>query len=483
MPVLFLFDIFYYRSFRPTPCSFYHLMYPPTSGSTTDERHGRPIYTRSGQPEYHHLQQQYAPHATPNHAAAAGAAVNGGGGAVAGNTGTNGVLNGGSGIAIPGTALRSYGSGGGSVVGGLYAPQPFDGNPDRVTSGFNTLLTGFDKPGGFAGRQWFRMMVAEFFVTLFFFFTVQLTEATGAPLGAAALASGFLLAALLNGFVYESGSHIFSVLTFALFLIGQTDFVQLLVYTLLVHPAAHLVATLLVWLLAPASSGLGAPVIGAGFSVADAFGFEVVGTTILVFTFYMLFIWRPRAAPTGLLAYLAPNQCYDGRGRLALTNALLLANHTRCCPAQMFGLAFGALSLAGSLVSGASFDWYRHLWPAIFSPTVFLSETWVYLVGPFVGALIARILLWMHRLIFLYDTGKILAMYRASEEVRASMESNAGRGDLQPQQEQQQQQQQNAPKNIWVTTRFVDPLATTSEDMQPLFMNNHDDNNKHLRKR
>jgi glycerol uptake facilitator-like aquaporin len=178
---------------------------------------------------------------------------------------------------------------------------------------------------------------------------------------------------------------------------------QLLVYTLLVHPAAQIIATLLVWMIIPASSGLGGPMVGAGFTTLDAFGFEVVGSTMLVFVFYMLFLWRPRASPSGLLAHV--EQCDDPSKMMMVTNHLLL--HPACCPSHMFGMAFGALSLAGSLVSGASFDWYRHLWPAVFSTTVPLEHTWIYLVGPLLGAFIARVLLWIHRMIFLSDVQRV----------------------------------------------------------------------------
>jgi glycerol uptake facilitator-like aquaporin len=257
--------------------------------------------------------------------------------------------------------------------------------------------------GWWRGRQWGRMLLSEGLATLVFAFTVQTLEAVGAPAGAAALAGGFLLAVLLEGFVGESGAHIHSIVTFALFLVGQADLAMLILYILAVHPAANLLATLLVWAVLPASTGLGVPLIGVGISVGRAFAFELIGSAFFVLVYYVLAFVRPYAQPPGLLGYecggCAPGLTFSGAQHYGA-----LAQFARCCPALLIGLLYGALSLAGRFISGAAFSLWRFLWPYALSHHAVAGvrgvDFWVYLVGPPLGALAAWGLLWLHRILF-----------------------------------------------------------------------------------
>ena len=159
--------------------------------------------------------------------------------------------------------------------------------------------------------------------------------------------------------------------------------------------------------------------------MGNAFAFEIVGTSILVLFYYMLVLMRPRVSPHGLLAIIDGNQCADGKARFGTMGpAYMYAMQRACCPAHMLGFAFAAISLSGALISGASFDCYRQLyvslslslfypsnhdrWPALFSAAVPIEHTWIYLVGPLLGVLIARIFFWLHRVFFLYDATRMM---------------------------------------------------------------------------
>jgi len=256
--------------------------------------------------------------------------------------------------------------------------------------------------GWWRGRQWGRILVSEFLSTLIFAFAVQTLEAVGAPVGAAALAGGFLMAAIIEGFAGESGAHIHSIVTFALYLVGQADLAMLVLYVLAIHPAANLVGTLLVWAVLPASTGLGVPLIGVGISLGRAFAFELLGSLFYVLTYYVLVFVRPYAQPPGLLGYA--NGCSAGLTFSGAQHYGALAQFASCCPSLLIGFVYAALALAGRLISGAAFSLWRFLWPYVLSrghvSGVRGVDFWVYLVAPPLGALAAWGLLWLHRYLF-----------------------------------------------------------------------------------
>jgi hypothetical protein len=84
---------------------------------------------------------------------------------------------------------------------------------------------------------------------------------------------------------------------------------------------------------------------------------------------------------------------------------------------------------------------------------VALANTWIYLVGPLVGALIARIMLWVHRIIFMADAGRVLTMYRNHLE------------DVPKETTGPDAAAASTTHEASIKPTLIDPLAPTAEDL------------------
>ena len=254
-------------------------------------------------------------------------------------------------------------------------------------------------PNAPSGKKWPHFgagFLVEFFGSLIFLFVsagagaIQpfLSHTDSVLFG---LANGFgLMAAIWIASYILGAGHINPVVTITLFFYSFyeryriyrnkeefrklwwfTEFAWNLLY-LIVWIGAQLlgaiVASALLLAIFGGGSNLGRPVVGPGFSWERAFGFEIIGSTILIFV-YIYLIWR-------------------------LSEQTLPKERELRFVAIPIGITHLALSSIGAFISSASFNWWRH-----FGPT-FLSNTWnadgdsrnvdwIWYVGPLIGGIIA----------------------------------------------------------------------------------------------
>lgn len=166
---------------------------------------------------------------------------------------------------------------------------------------------------------------------------------------------GFALIAIVYAIGHVSGAHVNPAVTLGLAITGRFPMFQVPYYWA-AQVIGALFASLLLRLLYGNLNNLGATQIGDGFSVLDGFVLELVMTAILVFIFHAVATdERAPAAATGL----------------AIGGTLLV------------------IQIAAGNVSGGSVNPARSLAPAIVSGT--FGDLWIYLIAPFIGALIGAI--------------------------------------------------------------------------------------------
>lgn len=169
------------------------------------------------------------------------------------------------------------------------------------------------------------------------------------------LAFGFALIVIVYAIGHISGAHVNPAVTLGLAISGRFPMSQVSYYWA-AQVLGALVASLLLRLLYGNLENLGTTQVGDGFSTIDAFVIELVLTAILVFVVHAVATdERSPAATTGL----------------AIGGTLL------------------AIQIAAGSVSGGSVNPARSLAPAIVSGT--LGDLWIYLIAPFIGAIIGAI--------------------------------------------------------------------------------------------
>ncbi|XP_045533507.1 lens fiber major intrinsic protein-like isoform X1 [Pieris brassicae] len=211
--------------------------------------------------------------------------------------------------------------------------------------------------------MWWRALVAEVLATALL---VGLGAAAllppGAPLSHPALAFGFLVVALIEGFGGISGAHMNPAVTLAAALAGRLPWAAALPYVIAQVVGATLGFGALM-LLSPSaffeSGPVGGTAPGSGVGVISAALLEALLTGTLVLTAGG--IWRAEDA-----------------GRVDPAASLKL------------GLVVAGLIYAGGPLTGASLNPARSFAPALLQG--FTADHWVYWVGPLGGAAAASLL-------------------------------------------------------------------------------------------
>jgi aquaporin Z len=224
-----------------------------------------------------------------------------------------------------------------------------------------------------------RKLAAEFLGTilLVFFGVGAATLVFGYRIFGSSLAAGILMVALAFGLIYAalvyvtgpvSGGHVNPAVTFGAFLSRRIRLIDAVGYWIAQFAGGAVGALLLAWMMHTAPSystsqiGLGANGYGIHSLLhvggGGAFLVEVILTTFFVLVVLSLTREEASAAVSGMGIGIA----------LALTN--------------LVGIAF----------DGASVNPARSLGPAVVVGGSALSQVWVFLVAPMVGAVIAAIL-------------------------------------------------------------------------------------------
>ncbi len=157
-----------------------------------------------------------------------------------------------------------------------------------------------------------------------------------------------------------------------------------------------IVAALLLLAIFGGGSDLGRPLVGPGFEWGRAFGFEIIGTTIILGV-HLYFIWG-----YGRISH----EKWEKKG-LKLT-------------AIPVGLTHLVLSAIGAFISSASFNWWRHFGPTVISNTwnadgdPSRNVDWIWYVGPIGGAAVALGSFWL-----------VLFLYKRIVEPRVDLSTNS----------------------------------------------------------
>jgi aquaporin TIP len=190
---------------------------------------------------------------------------------------------------------------------------------------------------------------------LFFFVGMGAAVAVGGGLVSVALAHGLVLAVLVSALGAVSGGHFNPAVTFAVWLSGNLDWRRAVTYVL-AQCIGGIAAGISLTAFYTTSTGLGLPALGQGVDPATGVFIEAVLTLVLVLAVFGTAI-DPRAPKVGGLG---------------------------------IGLAVGADILMGGPVTGAAMNPARWLGPAI--TTGHLENSFVWILGPLLGALVAALL-------------------------------------------------------------------------------------------
>lgn len=201
--------------------------------------------------------------------------------------------------------------------------------------------------------------IAEFIGTFALVFIGVGAIAANAGLTGIALAHGLAIAVMVSATGAISGGHLNPAVTVGALLakkIGLTDAVGYVLSQCL----GAIVASFLIQFCVPPASlkavSMGTPALGAGITATEGLITEAVLTFFLMFAVYATAMDR-RAPKVGGL---------------------------------FIGLTVSLDILMGGPISGAAMNPARHLGPALLGGG--LEHTWIYWVGPFVGAGIAALL-------------------------------------------------------------------------------------------
>ena len=179
--------------------------------------------------------------------------------------------------------------------------------------------------------------------------------AISGSLVAVALAHGFVVLAFAFAYGHHSGTHINPAVTFGLWVAGEIEFGQTIVYWI-AQALGGVIGGALLYFVLGAPDNLGQTVLAENVSTTQGLVLEAVLTFFLVNTIM-------NTAVSGKAGNLAPIP---------------------------IGLTLVFCILMGGPLTGASLNPARTLGPAIFSGTMDLF--WLYVVGTFIGGAIAGLL-------------------------------------------------------------------------------------------
>lgn len=176
-----------------------------------------------------------------------------------------------------------------------------------------------------------------------------------------ALVHGAILTGAIASATVMSGAHFSGFLSLAIALNGKLSWWAVPFYWL-AQFLGFLVGTALLLIFFDTSTLLNIPIPQAPFSALQAFAMEIIGT-------------------------------------FAITLFVFFAQRHKVNVAIVLGLAFIGIVIVGLPISGACFNFWRYLTPAIFVGQ--WGVIWVYLVGDFLGVILAwiafRICCWLER--------------------------------------------------------------------------------------
>lgn len=176
-----------------------------------------------------------------------------------------------------------------------------------------------------------------------------------------ALAFGFAIVALVYGLGPISGGHVNPAVSLAVFIMGRMTARQMVGYWVAQFAGALTGAALLLLIAGTAANGLGQngwEEVGAGgYGLISAAAFEVVMTAVFVLVI---------AGATG------PGSLRDFAG-LAV------------------GLTLAAIHIVGIQVTGVSVNPARSFGPAVLVGGQALSQLWLFLIAPLVGAVLGAL--------------------------------------------------------------------------------------------
>ncbi|TDC27547.1 aquaporin [Streptomyces sp. 8K308] len=214
-----------------------------------------------------------------------------------------------------------------------------------------------------------RPLAAEFVGTLLLvFFAVGSAVLAGEFIGTLgiSLAFAFVLLGLVYMFGHVSGAHVNPAVTLGVLLAGRMDPRTAIAYWV-AQIAGAIVGAALLFLVAKQVPGLGTHgAFGSnGFDSRSAVGISLGGAFVIeaLLTFLLVFVYL--AATPG-----------PGPALRALDGVPI-------------GLALGAVSLVGIPLTGAGVNPARSLATAIFATGSALSQLWLFIVAPLVGAAVA----------------------------------------------------------------------------------------------
>ena len=177
-----------------------------------------------------------------------------------------------------------------------------------------------------------------------------------------ALAFGFAIVAMAYGIGPISGCHVNPAVSLSVFVAGRMPVTEMLAYWVAQFVGALVGALILMAIAGGTSSGLGhngwGPGYNGGFPLAAAATFEIVMTAL--FTLVILGSTGPKASP--------------GFAGLAI------------------GITLAVIHIVGIQVTGVSVNPARSFGPAVLVGGQALSQLWLFLVAPLVGAVISGLL-------------------------------------------------------------------------------------------
>lgn len=272
-------------------------------------------------------------------------------------------------------------SGDGYAYGVSPDPPPSSGIYDQRKNGDDIL--------GTWSWIWFRILFMVFLATLFVdFFIISIYE-QGLSDSATIVTIFTCYLFLSYGFEFFDPSYSYACINPALTIMYLIKGYRLPwglgLLMIIAQAAGSVLSELLVYGFAPVGSFLGTPFVGAGRSIYQAFGAEIVGTFMLGMVFCLIDNYK--------FATYSKNP----PGERGLTSDLYPFKMFILAP---FGRAAAATAATASCIgiSGGIFDPFRYLWPAAFSGTIDGLGTMAWIAGPFIGGIVAGLFSWLFNL-------------------------------------------------------------------------------------
>jgi MIP family channel proteins len=202
-----------------------------------------------------------------------------------------------------------------------------------------------------------KKLFAEFLGTFTLIFLGAGAIVSGkADLQGVAFAHGLAIFVMVSAFAGISGAH-FNPAVSAAMLATKRITIQEFIYFVVAQLAGAIVGSVLLNYIYGNSNGYGLPAISSGTSTGAGFLAEVLGTALLVFVIF----------------------------GVAVDKRSVASSH----PGLPIGLTITAVILSVGPITGAALNPARWFGPAIVSGD--WSNSWLYIVGPIVGAVIAAV--------------------------------------------------------------------------------------------